>query len=385
MSLPELQAQISAVSEDIERQKEVLRRLELNKSLLQRQVNDILDPIARLPVEISSKIFVERLHPFLYTPPPSGIQRIPTLLLQICHAWTDIALSTTSLWTKIHIVLPVSRGFPAVLQGWLERARDQPLHLHITIRFGRNEAFDDGVSAVLQRRSGQLQCIDIHLAEHASMSHVPFESTQTDPMPHLQTLRIKSHNNSVCDPSTLLQLLHRAPNLVELSLDFLHIRDATVDEIGAIVLPRLRRLYVARIVAGEGGEIFQFITAPGIEYLALKFVSTLSNDLLSFLKRSSPPLQNLAVDCAESPEPEFLDELLSLVPTLIRLDIGFPDPDLIERLFTILARTHPSRALPILQTIEFQSSAGDEISDASWDHLLPILVARRNEIRPCVS
>ncbi|KAJ6525080.1 hypothetical protein DFH09DRAFT_1286249 [Mycena vulgaris] len=57
MSAEEIQARIAQVSAVIERQKEVLQKLERSKRVLQRQLNDVRDPVARLPLEISSEIF----------------------------------------------------------------------------------------------------------------------------------------------------------------------------------------------------------------------------------------------------------------------------------------------------------------------------------------
>ncbi|KAJ7621406.1 hypothetical protein FB45DRAFT_1093186 [Roridomyces roridus] len=341
----------------------------------------MLDPIARLPLEISSEIFLQCIS---FRAQPTGIRSIPTILLQVCHAWTDIALSITALWTQIRIILPCSRGFPFVLDGWIKRAREQPLRLHVSIRFGREEAFDDGVSAALQRHSGLLQDLEIELEEEASMSNMPWQGTETGSMPHLQNLRIHSRSNSVCAPSTIQQLLRCSPNLVNLYLYSLNMWESTDGERAAIVLPRLHRLDFGRNdwePDSEGDEIFAMITTPGLESLHLLSMHTLSEDLLSFLKRSSPPLRELAFDCLQmAGSTELLDDIFSVIPTLVHLDIGFPDSALLERLSTILTRRHPSRALPNLQALEFQYFAGDDISDSSWDHLLPVLVARRAEL-----
>ncbi|KAJ7831520.1 hypothetical protein B0H14DRAFT_2280725, partial [Mycena olivaceomarginata] len=54
----------------------------------------IVDPIQRLPVEISSAIFVYCLPEF---PRPSpGFA--PMIFLHVCHAWSSIAVSTPALW-----------------------------------------------------------------------------------------------------------------------------------------------------------------------------------------------------------------------------------------------------------------------------------------------
>ncbi|KAJ7757765.1 hypothetical protein DFH07DRAFT_772756 [Mycena maculata] len=90
MSVEELRASIEQISVDIERQREVLKKLETNKSLLQRRLNAVLDPVARLPLEISSEIFFQCLPPL----PERGTRFLPMIFLNICNSWSRIAIST---------------------------------------------------------------------------------------------------------------------------------------------------------------------------------------------------------------------------------------------------------------------------------------------------
>ncbi|KAJ7757815.1 hypothetical protein DFH07DRAFT_742044, partial [Mycena maculata] len=101
-SVKELQTRIKNISIDIKRQKEVLKQLVADKSLAQCQLNAILDPVARLPLDISSGIFLQCLPPL--SQPRST--NIPLLLLNICHSWSQIALSTPALWAAIRIDFP---------------------------------------------------------------------------------------------------------------------------------------------------------------------------------------------------------------------------------------------------------------------------------------
>ncbi|KAJ6483846.1 hypothetical protein C8R47DRAFT_936623, partial [Mycena vitilis] len=92
---------IAKLSTEIDIQKELLKRLEHDKSLVQRDLNAVVDPVARLPPEISSEIFLQSL-PSL--PEPTARDHSPVLLLIICSIWTDIALSTPALWADIYLV-----------------------------------------------------------------------------------------------------------------------------------------------------------------------------------------------------------------------------------------------------------------------------------------
>ncbi|KAJ7762027.1 hypothetical protein DFH07DRAFT_918081 [Mycena maculata] len=152
MSAEELQARIEEISVDIERQKESLRNLESSKSLLQRQLNSILDPVARLPLEISSEIFVRCL-PSL---PEAGAVDIPMLLLNICNSWSRIAISTPALWVAIRVESPRATGLRKGLQIWLQRARHRPLSLS----FGG--CFDDEVATVVRQHTQQLKNLEVY-------------------------------------------------------------------------------------------------------------------------------------------------------------------------------------------------------------------------------
>ncbi|KAJ7604605.1 hypothetical protein B0H17DRAFT_1189718 [Mycena rosella] len=79
MSVAELQAQIDSLSANILRHKQALKDLECSKSAAQCQLNAIRDPVARLPLEISSEIFIQCLS----TRPRPGSRHAPMILANI--------------------------------------------------------------------------------------------------------------------------------------------------------------------------------------------------------------------------------------------------------------------------------------------------------------
>ncbi|KAJ7854322.1 hypothetical protein B0H14DRAFT_765179 [Mycena olivaceomarginata] len=127
MSAHELRAHIAKLDTEIDLQRELLKKLERDRSLTQRRLNSILDPLALLPLEISSEIFLQTLAPF----PEPGILHAPMLLLSICNAWTDIALATPALWNTIQIVFPCARDLKKILPIWLERAQHRSLSVSL--------------------------------------------------------------------------------------------------------------------------------------------------------------------------------------------------------------------------------------------------------------
>ncbi|KAJ7791094.1 hypothetical protein B0H14DRAFT_2535227 [Mycena olivaceomarginata] len=136
MTVQDLRARIAKLDTEIDLQRELLKRLERDRSLTQRQLNSVLDPFARLPLEISSEIFLQSLPRFRKPGDPD----VPILQLNICNAWTDIALSTPSLWATIHITFqssrfpsPSTQGLKTLVPIWLRRAHNRP-PVHIAQR-----------------------------------------------------------------------------------------------------------------------------------------------------------------------------------------------------------------------------------------------------------
>jgi hypothetical protein len=133
----------------IDLQKEVLRQLEQRKRASQRQLNAFRDPLAGLPLELSSEIFVQCLPQYGYHVSPDA-RIAPMLFLQVCNAWAEIALSTPKLWTAICLPFPSAQ----ILDVWLQRARNFPSSVHLFKRL------DYDVARTLVRFSSQLKHLD---------------------------------------------------------------------------------------------------------------------------------------------------------------------------------------------------------------------------------
>ncbi|KAJ6494161.1 hypothetical protein DFH09DRAFT_883693, partial [Mycena vulgaris] len=117
--------EISGSSEEVDRAQQDLRNLEKQLSDAQCELNAILDPMERLPLEISSDIFVRCVRQY----PLPDAEDAPLIFLNICHSWSDIALSTPLLWTNIVIWHPHPPKLDKLLEVWLDRGRGLPLSL----------------------------------------------------------------------------------------------------------------------------------------------------------------------------------------------------------------------------------------------------------------
>ncbi|KAJ7666909.1 hypothetical protein DFH06DRAFT_984051, partial [Mycena polygramma] len=128
-SVERLRARVAELSNAIRLQKEVLKNLEKDKSSAQRELNALLDPMARIPLEISSEIFLQSLPCFPERKP--NVENAPVLLLRICHAWRNVALLTPQLWSGIQLIFPRTPGFNEGVQTWLHRASNRPLSISL--------------------------------------------------------------------------------------------------------------------------------------------------------------------------------------------------------------------------------------------------------------
>ncbi|KAJ7689036.1 hypothetical protein B0H17DRAFT_1067551 [Mycena rosella] len=176
MCITDLEARIDAFSVEIERQKEVLTKLEHSRSLLQRQLNAVRDQVARLPSELSSDIFLQCL-PSRSQP---GAPYPPMILLNICNAWREIAIFTPALWASIHIDFPRAKGFGKLLAIWLERAGKHPLSISL------HRTFDDDITTVVRRHTQQIKRLELYSAAQTCLD-LPMNMGS---IPSLETLKL---------------------------------------------------------------------------------------------------------------------------------------------------------------------------------------------------
>jgi hypothetical protein len=204
------------------------------------------------------------------------------------------------------------------------------------------------------------------------------------PLPFLETLTIRDLDDIYREYSGLqiLKLLRLAPNLVECIFDGIspvnriEIVRATAE---MLVLPALRRLMFGGSVENPSSDdyILTCLSLPALETLSL-WVDFSGDDLFSFLKRSSPPLQELFMGGGTAENMAFrLRESLHLVPTLTLFYVWRPGSDFTAELFIALA---DSSLLPNLHTLTIDLYHSD-IFDSSCMTFLRALSARRTKLQ----
>ncbi|KAJ7046910.1 hypothetical protein C8F04DRAFT_1227078, partial [Mycena alexandri] len=284
MSVQKVQARIDNLTAEIERQKKVLDQLERSKKAAYRQLNAIRDPVARLPLEISSEIFLQCLS---FSPkPPADPHAAPMFLLNICNAWTNIALSNPALWAAVYIRCPCDE----LLRIWLKRARGYPLSVAVEGEFKL-----DNEIAIVGEYSKQLKNLEIYATEP---DLGPFITAGS--FPRLETSEIGSldpYDISYVSIAQIIDLLRLAPNLVELAL---HHVETLVDydsEAGKAILPNIRSLKFGTTtnVLQSHDDFLEYISLPDLTTLFFSFNFISAPDFSLFLERSSPPLQTLGL------------------------------------------------------------------------------------------
>ncbi|KAJ7187181.1 hypothetical protein C8R46DRAFT_285857 [Mycena filopes] len=365
-SVPELEALVDSFSADIQRQKEVLKQLQRSKSLVQRQLNALRDPVTRLPLEISSEIFLQCLPA---QPQPSA-RACPMLLLTVCHSWTDIA---PRLWSSIYLDFPGVQ----VLQSWLERARNHAL----TISLSRGLTGSTGL--VLARYAGQLKHLEIY------DDYVKLESLLTfapGAFSRVETLKIGClpNEDGQLNDSNLTQILGLlkcfAPTLVECSFHNLSYLDYTTLKV--LVLPNLRYLKFgepADLRALDSLGIISYLALPALETLFLPMFGVANHVLSAFLERSSPPLQKLVLS-GNGPESDFpeLARCLRLTPSLTCFELHTNVMSVAHALFTALAES-PTGLLPVLRCLKVTELFS--LNELPYLTILRLLSLRSTQLR----
>ncbi|KAJ6489181.1 hypothetical protein C8R47DRAFT_1125252 [Mycena vitilis] len=330
-----LQALIETLSADIELQKNVLKNLEHHKSTAQSKLNAIRDPMARLPPEISSEIFLWQCTPDSpdSRPPKPNVREAPMLLLNVCKAWSAIAVSTPMLWSTINV--------GALLNTWLRRANKSPFK---SIALSHTSLNRD-VAAILGQHAEQVKRMEIYEGVLES-DYMPVRP------PRYMLHQVMTH-------------LSRVPRLVECTLYDVfrpteNILSLAPARIQPLVLPRLRSLDLRSTYTAEGGEgsgdqILQYLMLPALEALTLPWNTSASADTLNFLRRSSPPLQRLDLGRGRNRFSTLseLDGFLRLVPSLTYLALYLGEGTFIEEFFGALAAA-PALFLPNLRSLEIQ-------------------------------
>ncbi|KAK7064916.1 hypothetical protein R3P38DRAFT_2827026 [Favolaschia claudopus] len=358
--IAELQEHLSKLALAIEVQKEILRDLEKQQSQALSRLNNCFDPVARLPLELQSEIFLCCLPSQELTVNTRGP---PLLFLRVSRLWRDIALATPKLWAHLSIAFP--RHSLDLCESWIKRAQ----HLPLSLTFYGDLVFGDRALDLLDDWAQQLHHLSLDVGTSRDADWSMRYISMVEDLPCLKTLSISSSDEIYFyDADNWLEILAAAPELVQLNLQIVipeqsRTRLASSEPLVHESLERLQVTYPKGVL--------QHITLPGLKELSLEFIDFDPERLKAFLTRSSPKLVYWDLHPPSRWSPVMTD-CLRLVPSLAHLFLHIGPVQM--NIITLLA-TPSLNILPNLCHLTLQSYFTTRPEDV--DSIIRMLSVRR--------
>ena len=192
---------LTALDEQVRAAQQALNALLAKQRKLKSQIDAhqaLIHPIRRLPKELLQEIFLHCL-PTAHLPVMASAEA-PMLLTRVCRPWRDLALSTPTLWSSIHIPIPrgrTEREHAEVTQGrlrcvnwWLGLAKETRLAISLywpsTLRYahGTEHFFTDCVLSY----SSRIRNLELDLPDHILRSFANVDPSQ---FPHLDRVALR--------------------------------------------------------------------------------------------------------------------------------------------------------------------------------------------------
>ncbi|KAJ7174043.1 hypothetical protein C8R43DRAFT_976981 [Mycena crocata] len=358
-SAADLSRRLEEISATIEHQKQVLRDLEKGKSEVQGRLNAILDPITRLPLEISSEIFLRCAVKF----PTPNKHIAPLVFLSVCHSWSNIAQLIPALWAGIRIHSPRGDDFPKLMERWISRA------LSRSLRIALHNPPDSEVLALVHVHSHRVEALEAYLPCGDELDKI------TTSFPALRTLVIGHRNDTALDemseneyyysswhPRNCVQMLCAAPDVVDCTFDG-PVYDIENDfpPFKSTTHSNLRHLRLRRnTFASSTAVMLRYLTLPALESLDIPVLDISCGEFLAFLDRSLPPLCSLRIEISFHAgwSADMVQSFLHLVPSLtsLELDINLARISGTDFLDAFLKAMEADDCLPNLRTLTFYTS-----------------------------
>ncbi|KAJ6590720.1 hypothetical protein DFH09DRAFT_1026877 [Mycena vulgaris] len=355
-----LRTRLEDLASAISHHMEIIRDLEKTRSAVQRDLNAILDPMARLPFEISSDIFTRCLPAIPRADPLTA----PMILLKVCHSWSNIALATSALWTSIQIEFPRATGFEHLFDAWLKRAGTRGTSISLRGPLPQAEA------SVLNEHAPRVHKLQLYFS-----SETPLKQINTS-FPSLKALTIAQDDRDPdravffsLDARGCAELIRAAPNLVECNFEGVCYRHSPPPNLTAVTHNSLRHLRLG-IEGDEYSSVFilLYFTFPVLQTLYIP--GYIPQDvIISFLTRSAPLLHSLYMASIDNWSAQNLASLFTLVPSLAHLEISSGEE---FELLTVLAIS--PNLLPNLRTLTVREFFPDH---DEYEDLVKVLFARR--------
>ncbi|KAJ7623706.1 hypothetical protein FB45DRAFT_113374 [Roridomyces roridus] len=352
-------ARLASMDTQISNLRAQLIQLEDERSVLaeaHQQHKAILSPLRRMPPEIMANIFLytlPSLSEIAHSSEPKTTQS-PWILGQICSRWREIALSTSSLWSMIHVSASKRKLDPLpMIQTQIDRARMLKIHFYprkdgeptpgmieffeflsehsarweeLSIRLteslaphmaglrGRLPSLRQlwvnwaapGADTAIESLKCFETCPSLMDLALGRMDNVPQPLSLLFQAAHLTSYRV------YCPWKTRRDILRRAPNIVEAKISVPSGGQpwSVPEENEVIDMTDLQRLYVFP------SNVLQYLRAPALTGIACygKRENSIWHDLDAFCIRSSCILRQLCIEGL--PDANLTTEILKKYPSI---------------------------------------------------------------------
>ncbi|KAJ7153405.1 hypothetical protein C8R43DRAFT_1235392 [Mycena crocata] len=388
----ELRTRLQRFDADIAQHELSLRSLrEARTAILEELRLALIYPVLTLPFEITSQIFLDCLprDSFEFNRRYPSQDEAPVVFTRVCRSWRAVALSTSALWTNVHIELDSDDGsghidskWVALLAIWFQRSHPQPLSVVVSNRSYTDP--DETLIAVLEYHSPRWRDATLKLPfNHFSRLGAPAS------LPLLERLTLSAHGSPdminpisafrhapllqhVCleagmHPSDLilpwgqlttvefygataddcLELLHLVPNVVTCILDVQYASHAL--SLGSPLMSL--RSFTFSGPAGWG--ILRYMTMPALQELDLTRCPPGPRNitqLFQFVARSECQLRYLKLYVRAAVMAQTI-HLLRALPSLATIELTLAETDIGTAIFRELNSDAAGDLLPHVESI----------------------------------
>ncbi|KAJ7031150.1 hypothetical protein C8F04DRAFT_1111728 [Mycena alexandri] len=375
-SVADFRRRICELASAIKVHKDAIGELERTKSEVESDLNAILDPVGRLPLEISSDIFLRCLP----SNPTCNKREAPLAFMRVCHSWSNIALSTPSLWTTVSFESPCRKSIVKLCDDWLNRSKALPRSLSIS------GSLDERAAGLVEQHADRLQNLNLalfsgkELRQLTTMSFVSLTSLTISQgvVASTQRYRVGGDHHYFSTVDECAQMLCAAPNLVECVFDGLTFSRGTLRDYeypGFSTHPSLKSLRLGTDDLGSSSSayILQYMTLPALETLSISYPDIPPSDFIGFLTRSSALLRTLSMKVYTFHtmwSVDVVDALFRLLPTLTHLNLQFGGGNLPEFFESLVIRSLSE--LPNLRDLQVRECAP---ARPQYERLVGVLAA----------
>ncbi|KAJ6610684.1 hypothetical protein B0H10DRAFT_2059096 [Mycena sp. CBHHK59/15] len=364
-------------------------KLQLQLKKLERErcavTKSLTFPVLALPVEITSKIFIECLPD---TPREPSPYYAPLLLSSICKKWRNITLSLPRLWSSwaFSVEDDMSMAFRrSLMECWLSRSQNHPLSIRLHHRCGSIPWFDDDFPWARRSADASIEIICKYSRQWKNIEiNLPIPTLKVlsqfgpkDDLPLLSHLVLGSaeYDSQAASPITMFKAAHRLQsvhllfeggslisNLPLVSLPWAQLTSfsGTMFSIAecVFVLCQTPALVdcIFHVCITDADDYYATVplAEPMLQLKSLKLITTEGTEPIGVLRRVTlPGLVTLSLEFIDSPTERFLASFLHRSScSLLHFSCGFVNPILFRCL----------RIMPTLSTLEIRDSSHKEIA-----------------------